>query len=1521
MPLPGGPSDKYGNRYEGKWTAYCIAQVMAEEADYIHLEPVGDEGDGCEFTLQKGSVTEYHQVKRQHARAGDWSIPELAHNGVLQHAFTKTRGSNTRYCFISTTSTGLLAGLSDDARRAKTVSEFTEQFVKGSKTGAWSDLLREWHNIILEECGADRTAPADELKAFIEGIAYEHLRRIHIRTTDEDTLTEMVDTKLRTLVRTAAATVRSVLCAWAFESIHNQLYADDIWSHVVKLGHSRVDYSKDASVLAKVVELNARYESMIKGIGRGIKVPRQEVDMVMGVLNGAGRKTSALVSGEAGVGKTGVLGLVIEQLRKDCVPHLYIRVDRLEPTDLPQNVAAQLGLPSTPAEVLAGVARGRSCVLVVDQLDAVSLVSGRNPEFFHCVHELIRQSLSFPNMRLLLACRRFDIEKDNRLRELVAESGLAEEINVKPFTVEGVKVVLKELGCGASDYTERQIELLRLPLHLSIFADVLQEPRANTFVFATSVDLFAAYWDMKHRAVRSRVGESPDQWVAVFDSLCDKMTVRQTLFVPEHEVLDEYEPTVRAMESEGVLVLDGGRIGFFHEGLFDYVFARRFRAKGKDLVGYLKEGEQGLFKRAPLRQILLHAHSSDHNEFVCALRSVVLDSTIRFHLRQCAIEVVGKIDYASHALWQLFKEVIGCHDSALTREVWRVLWSTPAWFPFLHEKGLIKEWLASDDPVDWRHALAIIRSQVTRFPEECTDLLSPYVGESERWNSDILHIIWHHVICSHRNCFDLFMRILKEGIFVQENQHDFWMCIYELPKHHPAWAAEAFGQYLRVVIANTKFEDVEWHFIPSNGAGEESILQIAEKAPAAFLEEILPLFIDVVKGTSRDRDGKLAIDRVWYARSYREEPLYIEDSLLLGIEAAFKVLSSTSVEDYTKYLESLLPFGDYDSVNFVVVRALTSAPNEFADRTVEYLLENPQRLESGWVSAGGGDFSHWAARELVAHVAGGCSLYAYERLENNLTSYFPRWEGTKKGQRWRGDWQLLMLSAIPADRLTSKGRARLDEWRRKFPDRTIEQPVVSKVVCVGSPITEASICKMNDAQWLRAIETYSTDESSRRRPNGHLEGGAHQLSGDLESETKRDPMRFAKLLDTFPVDTHPYYYHALLRGLKASCTDKETVFSVLRRLHALPTKPGHRYLCDSVIKFSEDFIPDDILAIVGWCATEADDPKTDELTIHTHGDEKDHSSHDLLTTAINSVRGAAADSIGTLLYDQKARIPFFIPYLKKLAHDPTVIVRCTAAHALLALYKYDEAQAVDLFLELCDVGNDALLATHHVDRFLYYANIRHFKRLRVILRRMLDSTTPLVRETGARLACLAQFTNQDASDLVQECLSGDDAKRKGAAKVAGANLFKPDCYVFAQGALPKLFNDPIKEIRDEAAACFRKAESRDLEKVKPVIRAFLQSAAFSENVDDLIWPIERSTADISDETLLTCEAIILLMESVGVDESHRFYAHVNKVAELVLRSYRQTADNAIRSRCLDIVDRLLAQEVYGISKGLEEFER
>ena len=77
MPLPGGQTDKVGNRYESRWTVFALLEVLEGKFDSIRLEPPGFAGDGVEFWLRKGSHVEYHQVKRQDVAEGRWTLNSL----------------------------------------------------------------------------------------------------------------------------------------------------------------------------------------------------------------------------------------------------------------------------------------------------------------------------------------------------------------------------------------------------------------------------------------------------------------------------------------------------------------------------------------------------------------------------------------------------------------------------------------------------------------------------------------------------------------------------------------------------------------------------------------------------------------------------------------------------------------------------------------------------------------------------------------------------------------------------------------------------------------------------------------------------------------------------------------------------------------------------------------------------------------------------------------------------------------------------------------------------------------------------------------------------------------------------------------------------------------------------------------------------------------------------------------------------------------------------------------------------
>ncbi len=470
MPLSGGAADKFGNRYEGRWTAFCMAEVLNENACSIRFEPPGVEDKGFEFLLRKEDKTEYHQVKRQKSRGGSWTLKNLASEGVLQNFLSKLKDRKNNYCiFISTQHASELDNLADRARRSASFKEFKDEFLKPKEhSGPFYQLCQFW-----DDCS--------------DIIAFEYLKRIYIKAIDEDTLRDTVTISIKPLIEEDSSTVAEILANLALEEVHKELFSDNIWKHLETRGLKPRVWNKDPHVLSRCNDCTNRnlpdlYDSTI--VGKVIE--KEEVSIILDKLIASVDKKSVLISGEAGLGKSSIIVQVVEALKNQEIPLLAFRVDRLNPTQLPEEVGTQLGLPDSPAIVLKSIARGRPCVLIIDQLDSVSETSGKNPDFFYCINEIIKQALIYPEMHILLACRKFDLDNDHRLRSLIGKQGIADNVQIKCLSHDTIKRFIKEnLRSDIDKLDKKQLDLLAVPLHLNILAEISQDDEFNAIDFRT----------------------------------------------------------------------------------------------------------------------------------------------------------------------------------------------------------------------------------------------------------------------------------------------------------------------------------------------------------------------------------------------------------------------------------------------------------------------------------------------------------------------------------------------------------------------------------------------------------------------------------------------------------------------------------------------------------------------------------------------------------------------------------------------------------------------------------------------------------------------------------------------------------------------------------------------------------------------------------------------------------------------------------------------------------------------------
>ena len=229
MPLPGGATDKYGNRYEGRWTVSCIFQILNGSADTICLEPVGSDGKGVEFWLRRNAGVEFHQVKRQNSDGGKWTIADLKALRVLENFKEKLSLAPEHRCvFVSTHAVHPLDELINRARNADSVAEFETNYLTGKALReAYASLCSIW----------DVNSQA----------AYDFLSRIEVHTISEQLLRNMINEQAARSYLTSE-NVPDVLAHFALDNIHQKLTASTISEHLESRGFQRAPAARQHDV-------------------------------------------------------------------------------------------------------------------------------------------------------------------------------------------------------------------------------------------------------------------------------------------------------------------------------------------------------------------------------------------------------------------------------------------------------------------------------------------------------------------------------------------------------------------------------------------------------------------------------------------------------------------------------------------------------------------------------------------------------------------------------------------------------------------------------------------------------------------------------------------------------------------------------------------------------------------------------------------------------------------------------------------------------------------------------------------------------------------------------------------------------------------------------------------------------------------------------------------------------------------------------------------------------------------------
>lgn len=1517
----GGVSDKFGNVYEALWAVRQLLNVLDGRKQSIRLEGISPEFRGFEFAVDEGEFKSWHQTKIN-IQSQNWTIRALEREGVLSAFAARLSATPRDRCvFVSQSPAVELIELSNKAKYASGFADF---------------------NQALQATGREKFVNFHSTVDIEPVVAFDWLRRCDFRTVPDAEIKTAIEDFASLLFENDAGSAYPVLRAYLEERLNRELTTEALRVELpCETGLRIKEWSLRPTLRSKLRDETDAYLGSFTPFGASGQVfRRSQSKEVTSLLTDPSGPRVVMVSGVAGSGKSGIVREVLQDLADADVVHLALRVDRhLECKSPPDFGRALLGTGESPVTVLKGLSPRRTAVLIVDQLDAISEISGRNGASKHAVLRMVEEARRYGTVRVVLVCRTFDIENDERIRTLRQSEDFRQVVIPLLDWKDDVIPLLTKLDVRVEALEAVQKELLCLPLNLAVFAEIVG---AGETQFASRNDLFEKLLRKKELSLTENRDWPGWALMKPLTRLGEWMSSRQKLDAPT-SVLDSFHRSIDILASEHLIVRSRGTVSFFHESFFDYVFARSFASGEQSVVDLLISTEQHLFRRTQVRQILESLRQSDHSRYLRELQQVLKSADVRFHIKVAVAKWLGALGAPTAYEREILFALDDLHQP-MPILVRAAVLGTAGWFDILVENG----WLARQ-----------LESPVAQRKHVLLWWLGTLVGERSEGIASILDAWWHGDQERGVELLDWFGRMRRQ----KASAALVGLCVRLIASRPPslfvdgarrelliaAWTATEYGEDTASILrayfnawfeheegdhpfARDEIKDVQLH----------SLAELGKRSPIALLEGLIGALTRAFQ-TIGEKANSAEADYTFHYRSVGENGIG-SDRLLQIIRSALRKVACEDSESARSLLERIDPTSDEAAIH-LHLETIAASPEALTDNFVR-LLKFPQVFQAGWEGARWKSFAD-AARETLPYLkeseqhevedlilrrwpeiglAGDLAAYARTKNDAAMSRRSSLLQLSRSGYE-----QFCILQTIGPDVLSSLAQKRLAELRRKFSGDKVEQPAIIRMNVVESPISDRRAEHMSDANWLKAIEEHRSDRSQRRRDWWY--GGARQLAQVLNAVAKADPTRFARLLSLIPKDANPAYADQLLSGLvDASSADLDALRSALLWAHGVDGRPFGKTICRAFLNFPELCEDETCWSALLWYSEHGTAPESKEVSEAFAKQELVTIEHlvdrgGLHIRGINSVRGWALEALAQVLWHLPLRHGEAWGVLeRRIADETDLSVACCLTGVLTPMFNVDKERCASLLERLIDQNETFVeaplpLTTRAATSLLPYivhqvpdVGLRLLERMNASK----DEQMRLVAAWHVMRAGYHDTTYLEWADTLER--ANLDARRL-SADIASDAIGEATFKARSIEQLRRYFDDEDNDVRRRAAKAFRRIPRDQLDLVKDLAEDFLNSRAFLDDSFDFLHWLEEAHANVADLVIAVSERVVRDL-TAAPDGTAKHDMALHQLHELINVEYANSEQTPeLRQRLLNVIDQMLSLELFGAEEMVKKHER
>ncbi|MBF0343282.1 MAG: ATP-binding protein [Nitrospirae bacterium] len=1467
----GGSSTVAGVVYQAWVAAEKMAEAVLDESISIQLEGKADSKGKLiivdDIIVIKSAKKEFINCKHQAPRALSWTFSGLKEQGVLEQLKKQHKSEPDQMLYFVTESPCpiIQEGFAKSASSTSIV-EATARLTKSDKN--YCQKIKDYLSFT-----------DDEMFNFTKKVGYERKVIVDI----EKNIRARLELRF-----TNSGAISVLLKSFALETAKRgeTVTRNNIVDYLKEHGCYQKTAQSIEKILGNFKSASSLISEAVSTIGSNIHIKREEVSKLLDWVEGSTEAKHACLFGLMGAGKTVIMKELYTELTKKSIPCIAIKSDRYSNIKNRLELSKELELQDGILEYIATVIDEKErCVVIIDQLDALSDTIARDRTAINVFYDTIMRLSSMQKVKIVTSVRRFDLEHDPILSnipfDIKIEAGL--------LKYDEVQKILSDIGIQHDRFTNKQIELFRIPLHLKILGEIdkssiLVEP------IQTLQDLYDRLWEKKIKS-----GENAQAKTNVLKMMTDKMDKKQELTIP-YATLDEFPDAGKELLSNGIIIKAGkNSIAYFHQSFFDYCFARSFIITNVSLFDKIISEHQGLFVRSQIKHTVLYLRGADHKRYIGEVTDMLRSDKIRFHIKDLLISFIGSqydpIEEEIIYIKSLFRGDISLRDHFLKNAY------APRWFEIL-AKDYLKPIISDEQkPVVFEYLLKIannhtneIVSLIDNMPnsDEKFKIIARVLKKLTNWTDGAIELYRKH-----RN-----QMVISEGL-----QYHIIGKIYKVREIDAVnLFFEEFDNEIRICVKEDKDikEDVA-------GNSFQKLFQVfIKKHPYLVIEEFTKRLKSIVEVSKYEQEDVLYRDKVFLLYEcvkVNRYNLWIVMTNYLNI--LFEQLQCGNAAIAEKVVSILLPTRSH-TLNRVLAWIYTELPDVYVDNSYD-LLKDPKVLHT----------LGYDARVLLKKIYSFFNAEQRHVIEASILSYESEWEKSKDNKQFRGIAQYLALASIPNELLSTKAMRRLQELERKFKGYKDAPPVPAIAYAVGPPLPQRAYDKMSLEQWLSSFNKYDDTTSWDARRHASPEGGVIEHSRAFKDAIIKRPDFFYEFaLELVNENVSSRYIANAIEGVVESACSREKIRKIVLQ-YSDSSEINIRKSVISAIKNldNKEPIDSDLLEILARYSLTDRDPER-ELYTELSDSNSYYYGGDALLFGINTVRGGATIAITHHGFRTPNPEGVF-QVLEVIANDTSVSVRACLVADLHGMLEYDKHRTFSIFQKATgDMSNEVLKNSR---TFLWSfilsrncCNDHNFKAIVPYLEKMVHIGERDFNISEGHIAMMAYILEHEGSkEFLDIIITTTKNARKGITDICMVNITNKRHRVKCEEILTYLLDNHLSEIYESIDRHLCDVDTKDFTLFYPILKKTIGCKNGRRNYYAVIEFLSRNVSDYPDECIDILNNVVHYPVNIITD----------RMVAVLSSAYMKASTDEIKNKAMDIIDVLYEDDYPQIKKLISALDR